>query len=65
MVGIPRLREASAAVGAPGGCALPNVDFVPRLGRSRSLIEIVALDIEESIPAGAIIFECDLTSQLH
>jgi hypothetical protein len=65
MVGIPRLREAVRCSGAPGGRALPNVDFVPRLGRSRSLIEMVALDVEESVPAGAIIFECDLTSQLH
>jgi hypothetical protein len=29
------------------------------------LIKIVALDVEESIPAGAIIFERDLCPELH
>jgi hypothetical protein len=29
------------------------------------LIKIVALDVENAVPTGAIIFKCNLPAQLH
>lgn len=60
----PASREAVPPFGAPGGHGLPNVNL-PQLGSRRSLIKIIALDIEKAIPTGAIILERNLSSQLH
>jgi len=46
-----------------GRCPSLDVNTAPLA--LRSLIKIVALDVENAVPTGAIIFKCNLPAQLH